>query len=275
MDAAIDEYRKAIRLNPRLAVAHFNLANALFDEGAVDDAIAEWNSALRLNPNFAEAYCNLRTGLQRKWQFREALAAARRGHELGSRNPNWRYPSAQFVVQAERLVELDDQLTAVLRGEAKPSGVAEQIEFARLCQISKSQFAAAVRFYAEAFAAQPELATDLTKKHRYNAACAAALAGCGRGKDAGSIGEEEWARLRQQSLDWLRADLESWRKQFEGGSAEARAKMVKTLKHWQTDSDLAGVHDAEALAKLPEAEREAWGKLWADVAELLNEGSRD
>jgi hypothetical protein len=129
------------------------------------------------------------------------------------------------------------------------------------------QFRKRSRHYGEA--------ADLTKQHRYNAACAAALAGCGQGLDAGSIGDEERARLRQQALDWLRADLDRWRKLLEGDSADVRAKVVKTLKHWQTDSDLSGVRDpgAPGLAKLPEAEREAWGKLWAEVAELL--GVRD
>ena len=59
--------------------------------------------------------------------------------------------------------------------------------------------------------------------------------------------------------------------------ADARAKAVAAFKHWQTDSDLAGVRDpgAPGLAKLPEAEREVWGRLWAEVAELLKEGSRE
>jgi hypothetical protein len=33
--------------------------------------------------------------------------------------------------------------------------------------------------------------------------------------------------------------------------------------------DLAGVRDADAHAKLPEAERKAWQALWADVDDKL------
>jgi hypothetical protein len=43
----------------------------------------------------------------------------------------------------------------------------------------------------------------------------------------------------------------------------------QTLLHWQTDPDLAGVRDQALLAKLPEAERQEWAKLWAEVAALL------
>ena len=48
------------------------------------------------------------------------------------------------------------------------------------------------------------------------------------------------------------------------------------MKHWQTDTDLAGIRDRDALEKLPETERDAWHKLWDDVAALLKkvEGSK-
>jgi hypothetical protein len=44
---------------------------------------------------------------------------------------------------------------------------------------------------------------------------------------------------------------------------------MKTLQHWQTDPDLAGLRDPEPPAKLPEPEQEACRKLWADVEALL------
>jgi hypothetical protein len=41
------------------------------------------------------------------------------------------------------------------------------------------------------------------------------------------------------------------------------------LTHWRADPDLAGVRDKPALDKLPDAERMAWRKLWAEVDGLL------
>ena len=41
------------------------------------------------------------------------------------------------------------------------------------------------------------------------------------------------------------------------------------MSHWQEDADLAGVRDADALAKLPPDEQDAWRKLWADVDAVL------
>jgi hypothetical protein len=42
----------------------------------------------------------------------------------------------------------------------------------------------------------------------------------------------------------------------------------RALLHWQKDSDLAGLRDKDALAKLPPEERAACKRLWADVAAL-------
>jgi hypothetical protein len=67
-----------------------------------------------------------------------------------------------------------------------------------------------LRFYSEAFADDPKLADDLRTRHRYNAACSAALAGCGQGADADKPDDQERARLRQQALAWLRADPAAW-----------------------------------------------------------------
>ena len=75
--------------------------------------------------------------------------------------------------------------------------------------------------------------------------------------------------LRTQARDWLRADLALRSKQLDTGTAAARVAVVRALQSWKGDANLASVRGAEALAKLPEAEREAWKTLWADVATLL------
>jgi hypothetical protein len=41
------------------------------------------------------------------------------------------------------------------------------------------------------------------------------------------------------------------------------------MQHWLDDPDFNGVRGPDALAKLPESEREGWQKLWADVAATL------
>jgi hypothetical protein len=55
----------------------------------------------------------------------------------------------------------------------------------------------------------------------------------------------------------------------EKGPEANRSAVAQQLAHWLEDPDLAGVRGPEALAKLPEGERAAWQKLWADVEEVL------
>jgi serine/threonine-protein kinase len=77
------------------------------------------------------------------------------------------------------------------------------------------------------------------------------------------------AKLRAQALAWLKAELDAWSKILDSDDPKARAAVAPTLRHWQQDPDLAGVRDPEALADLPDEERQAWQALWADVDALL------
>jgi tetratricopeptide (TPR) repeat protein len=270
LDEAIAECREALHIKPDFLMAHNNLALALRTTGRLDEAIAEYREAIRIKPDYAEAYCNLGTTLELKGQFAEALVYRLRGHKLGSKNPRWNYPSAQWVRNCERLVELDGKLPAILSGQKQPADSAERVALAQLCAMPCKQLnRAALRFYMEAFATEPKLAENLNMRHRYNAACAAALAGCGQGQDAGRLSDKERAGLRRQALDWLRADLQAWQSLLGKGPHTNRPVVVQQLAHWLKDTDFNGVRGEKALAGLLEAERADWQKLWADVEKTL------
>jgi tetratricopeptide (TPR) repeat protein len=274
LDEALREIKEAIRLRKDVAYPHNNLGLVLAAKGQLDDAVAAYREAIRIDKNLADAHCNLGGVLRRQGKFREALAAYRRGHELGSRDPRWRslHPaSAQSVRQCQRLVELDEKVPDFLAGKATPAGPAECLELADLCA-RKHWNRAAARFYGEAFAAQPRLADDLGAGHRYDAACSAAQAGCGQGQDADRPDHDGRARLRRLALDWLRADLNAWRRRLDQESDMVRPKLVQQMRHWQGDPALAGVREPEALARLPEVEQRAWREFWAGVASTLAQG---
>jgi serine/threonine protein kinase/Tfp pilus assembly protein PilF len=261
-------FRKAIKLNRDLVDAHYNLGRFLAHHDQPDEAIVEYGEAIRLKKDLPEAHCNLGLTLIKLGRFAEALKALRRGHELGSLRPGWPYPSAQWVRQAEQYVAHADKLPKCLSGESKPADVAEGIALAEICQRSKKLYAAAARFFAGAFAAEPQVADDLNSDHRYHAACAAALAGCGQGKDAANLDTQESALLRKQALDWLRADLAAWSNLLEKAKDKAAPVVLQHMQHWLGDPDFNGVRGAAALAKLPEAERGDWQQLWEEVAAL-------
>jgi hypothetical protein len=89
----------------------------------------------------------------------------------------------------------------------------------------------------------------------------------GKGEDSRKLDGKERVRLRNQALDWLRADLKAYAFLAEKGK-EDRGLVLRHILHWQQDSDFASVRDEKSLAALPEKERDAWRKLWAEVAAL-------
>jgi tetratricopeptide (TPR) repeat protein len=265
---AVVAYRKAIDLKPDYVEAHYNLGNTLRYQGKLTEAEAAYRKAIGLKPDAAEPHCNLGKVLVSQGQFAAALPCLRRGHELGSRNPNWPYPSSEWVEHCERLLRLESRLPALVSGKEQPADAAERLTLADLCRYKK-RYAAAARFYEEAFAAEPKQADDLQEQFRYSAACAAALAGSGQGKDAQTLSDKERARLRRQALTWLHADLKAYGQLLNKNADKGRALVSQRLQHWQRDGDFDGVRGPEALAKLPEAEQQEWQQLWADVEDML------
>ena len=108
----------------------------------------------------------------------------RKGHELGSRRPDWRYPSAQWVADAERKLAQANRLLAIVRGEDKPKDNAERLTFAQIAY-GRKHFATSARLCGEALETDPKLG-DRQVGHRYIAACAAALAAAGQGQTSPS-----------------------------------------------------------------------------------------
>jgi serine/threonine-protein kinase len=266
-------FKKFVEFEPDSALAHFNLGNALRESGDLAGAIAAHRRAVRLRPDHATSYCNLGNELRNQGEFAAALAELKRGHELGSRQPGWRYDSASWVRTCERQLELDGRLPAILKGEQRPADVAEQLEFAEVCAC-KGLYASAARLYAGAFAAKPEAADDARVSHRYAAAAAAARAGAGEGKDRPPADEAGRAELRRQALGWLRAELAGVSRHLGSGPA-GRDFIQRTLRRWQRDPDLAALRDAAAMARLSAEEQASCKKLWAEVESLLGKAQEE
>jgi tetratricopeptide (TPR) repeat protein len=261
-------FRKVIALDPSDAQAHHKLGDTLQGQGQLRGAVEAYGKAIQISPKYAPAHGALGLALFKLGRFAEARRATRRCLRLlGAADPLRHFFTVQLKT-CRQLLALDRKLAAIDQGEAQPTGAAEHLGLALLCQRFKRRYAAAARYFASAFAAQRQLTDDPRAGHRYNAACASALAGCGQGKDAVRLGAPERARLRGQALTWLRADLKAWTKLLEKGPA-ARPAVRQRLRHWQQDKDLAGIRDQAALAKLPAEERKAFAQLWADVAALL------
>jgi hypothetical protein len=73
--------------------------------------------------------------------------------------------------------------------------------------------------------------------------------------------------------DWLKPERTAWGKLLDSGLPQTRLTIVATLSHWKEDSDLAGIRDAEALARLPADKQKAFTRLWPDVAVFLEKAA--
>jgi tetratricopeptide (TPR) repeat protein len=269
-DGAIASFRAALALDPNYAKARHNLGTALQNKGQLDEAIPEFRAAIALDPQYAQAYGALGLALLRLGRFAEAREAAGRCLELLPPGHPQHQLTTRLLRQCEQSLALDQKLPAILGGKERPADDAERLKLARLCQEPfKKLYVVSARFYAEAFANAPELADGLKVPHRYNAACAAALAGRGLGKDDPAPDAGTKAKLRRQALDWLRADLTAYAKLLAGKDPKSPSLVRQRMRHWQQDADFRGVRGEDALAKLPETERPDWRALWADVAALL------
>ncbi|MGL4552130.1 MAG: hypothetical protein ACRC33_13195 [Gemmataceae bacterium] len=114
----------------------------------------------------------------------------------------------------------------------------------------KRRYADAVAYYRRAF----EQGADPGDGLRFAAACAAALA-AGEGGPA----------MRGQALIWLRRELDGWAGRLD--DSEARRAAEAEMRLWQRHPNLAAARDP---ARLPEGERQAWQRLWADVRALAD-----
>ena len=180
MDQGIINYQRTLGIDPSATLSRASLGLTPGDADRLNEAIGHYEKAVRIEPWLWLAHAARGQALVALGRFREALTATRRcldrlpqGHELRSN-------VVAQLGRCERLIALQDRLSAVLQGNDKAADASEAFEFAELCGIL-GQPAAAARLYAEGLDASPRLADDLHAEHRYRAACAATLVGCGPG----------------------------------------------------------------------------------------------
>ncbi len=262
-------YQLTLEFDPQLSLSRNNLGLSPGDADRLDRAIGHYEKALRLDPGLFRAHASLGQALLALGRFRDAEAATRSCLDRMPRDHELRANVLAQLRRCERLIALQERLPAVLRGEVRPADLAETLGFAEVSGIL-GQLVTAARLYADALAASPQSAEDLHAEHRYRAACAAALVGCGRGGDGADLGLEERARWRARAREWLRAEVILWTKALDGGPQADRLLVRDRLAHLWADPDLAGLFDPDALDKLPLAERPECRTLWGEIDSLIS-----
>jgi hypothetical protein len=247
------------------------MALAMRDQGHADQAIELLRRAATWDGEHLDipggAIWELGRTLRMEARFDDAVAIFRRVREQnGVGLTDVRRADEEIAATgAER--SLMSRLSEVLNGK-QPADTNEAAALAQ-CAANLSLHATAARLWSLALAGDPKTADDRHALLRYDAARAAALAGCGRGKDNPPPDNAARAKLRSQSLEWLKAELASRSQSLDKKPAPDRRSVVRVVEYWKADPDLAGVRDDESLAKLPEDECKTWQALWSDVDALL------
>ena len=261
VDEAIDPLEQALRLDPRNMLAHYNLAFALYSKGRLDGAIDHFQQALSIDPKSAALHNNLGMALRDRGRLDEAIEHLRQSVSI---DPKSAYGQLNLGVALYDKGRVDEAFGHVQQAvDLDPNYALAHANLAVLLR-ARGRVAEAIDHLQQAVRLEGEKPTEIRKRlvlYRYEAACANVQAAAGQGSEDARRGEPERAGKRRQALDWLRANLELTARLRNDGEV-----LAWSLATWLSDPALASVRDPAALAKLPDAEREPWQRLWTDVA---------
>jgi len=214
--------------------------------------------ATERTPEVAEVWCNLGHALGGAGRHREALAAMERGHQLGAAQPDWRYPSAQWLERCRMYADAEVSWEASLRDGTAPAAGDERIAMAKWA-LARGEAKAALAVIEPLLADDPD-AFALTGLHLEAARALLQLAAAERAEAREAL----HVRARVQFLahfDALRSASDSM-----PGSREGIATHLRGIAD---DEAFAAVRDEAALAALPAAAADAWRQVWHRLRETI------
>jgi serine/threonine-protein kinase len=284
-----DELRTAFALVERAAAPgppqnawarpYFLFAKGLADyrRGRLDSAISlmerEASGVLGPAPRLVLAMARYRHGQSN--DARKSFALAVLAFDWNTANVDNSDAWMMHVLRREAEATVLPDLPAFLRGDYRPRQNGERLAL-RAAQLAIGEFEglhhSAARLRCDALA-EPSLAAAVPGGARYNAARAAVRVACGQARDTDRLDDKECALWRRRALEWLLQDLAWWGNALDNGNTQQNDYLRWLMHSWQTDSNLAGVRAANALARLPDEERKQWEKFWSDVDALLRRAS--
>ncbi len=155
LDEAIAAYRKAIQLNPKDAKAYYNLGNALSNQKKLAEAIAAYHKAIQLNPQYAAAYVNLGNALDDQKKFDEAIFAYQKAIQL---NPQYAEAYYNLGIVLDNQKKLAEAIAAYHKAiQLNPQYAAAYVNLGNVLA-KQNKFDEAIAAYHKAIQLNPKLA---------------------------------------------------------------------------------------------------------------------
>ena len=114
-DDLIAAYRDATHVHPQFVDAHYNLGNQLLRRGELDAALESYETALRLRPNHSGAHAGVANVYYQRGDWQTALQAYEQAVRSDGRNTYARRGLAQTLRKLGRTSEAVAQLRAILQ----------------------------------------------------------------------------------------------------------------------------------------------------------------
>lgn len=277
LGAARESLDEAIRRQPGYTRAWLNLGLLLRECKDFEGSERAYRHAVRLDPDFAEAWCNLGQLLAWLWRSEEALAALRRGHDLGSARNDWPHPSAKWLAAVEARHARHQELVAMLAAGEAPLNSKNLSDLALLARF-RGRWIEVVRVFEAWHTADPRLAhrsaafrvrllTTAAHAATHSGPCVpgTGLPGRASGEPAA---EPERLRWMDLALELLEFELQAYRDAPAAGKAAALGMIRNCLNH-----DLFAVlREAAGRPRVPGGRQGRLEQVFGVMREALQAG---
>ena len=155
LQAATDQFRKAVALRPDDASSHYNLGVALTETGDLDQAIEHYRKAVEIQPDYASAHENLARLLETHGDQEQAASHYRQALKAKPESANAHYGLAGLLVAEGKLDEAAEHYRLAV--QAQPDYAEAHTNWGSLLA-AQGKLDDAAKHYRRALEIRPDLA---------------------------------------------------------------------------------------------------------------------
>ncbi|MDA9060419.1 tetratricopeptide repeat protein [Candidatus Thioglobus sp.] len=154
-DAAINNYKKALKINPYYADAYSNMGNVLKDKGDLEAAIQSYKQALKIKPDYAQAYNNMGNALKDKGDLEAAIQSYKQALKI---KPDYAQAYSNMGIALKGKGDLNAAISSYKQALKIKPDYAEAYNNMGSALNDKGDLEAAIESYKQALKIKPDYA---------------------------------------------------------------------------------------------------------------------